>query len=330
MKANVSIIIPVFNTEKDLKNCLESVRNQSYENFEVILIDDGSTDKSVEICDYYSSIDNRFKVIHCINSGVSKARNRGIDVCQGDYIIFVDSDDKVKSNMLEDMVEKIQKYDSDVIITGITFVEKEEITKEIIPIVNGRLGLDIWKYICRDNIGLFGYVSNKLYKSSIIKENNIRFDENKKIQEDLDFALTVYSYCNSFYLSKRSYYLYNYEPKDRKPQPLSYMKIEIKKRDIIKSKGWYDRCKKLHCNKLSSMIFAYLYWLPKEKIKFFQGIQKIYEIDKIYESFDVASINNIEEKIIIFLLKKKRLNILWKYFRIRSIRNRNQHNIWRE
>lgn len=323
MKGNVSIIIPVFNTENKLKDCLESVRSQSYENFEAILIDDGSTDKSGEICDYYSSIDSRFKVIHCINSGVSKARNIGISLCRGDYIIFVDSDDKVKSNMLKDMVENIDEYNSDVVITGITFVEKETITKEIIPKVNGKLGLDIWEYICKDKTGMFGYIPNKLYKSSIIKENNIRFDENKKIQEDLDFALTVYSYCNSFYLIDRSYYIYNYESKNRKPQPLSYMEIEVKKRNIIKSKGLYDRCKNLHCEKLASMIFAYLYWLPKEKIKFLQGVERIYNINDIDESFDVSSIHNLEEKITIFLLKNRKINASWWYFRFRSIKNRN-------
>ena len=323
MKENISIIIPVFNTENKLKDCLESVRNQSYKNFEAILIDDGSTDKSGEICNYYSSIDSRFKVIHCINSGVSKARNIGISVCQGDYIIFVDSDDKVKSNILKDMVENIEKYNSDVVITGITFIEKETMTKEILPEVCESLGLNIWEYICKDSTGLFGYVANKLYKSSVIKDNNIRFDENKKIQEDLDFALTVYSHCKSFYLIDRSYYLYNYESKNRKPQPLSYMEIEVKKRNIIKSKGLYDRCKNLHCEKLASMIFAYLYWLPKEKVKFLQGVEMIYNINDIDESFDVSSIHNLEKKITIFLLKNRKINVLWRYFRFRSIKNRN-------
>lgn len=323
MYGKVSIIIPIFNTETKLIDCLTSIKNQSYRNFEAILIDDGSTDKSGEICDYYTNKDTRFKVKHCINSGVSKARNIGIDISKGDYIIFVDSDDEVKNNMLEDMVYYLEKYNSDVVITGLTFVENENIIKEVIPQINGTMKLDIWEYICEDNTGLFGYVPNKLYKSRVIKENNIRFDENKKIQEDLDFALMVYSYCNIFYLIDRSYYLYDYQPKNRKPQPLAYMEIEIKKRDITKNKGIYERCKNAHYEKLSSMIFTYLYWLPKDKNKFYEGVYKIYEIRNINKSFNISNIKSIEGKLVIYLLKKKKIEILWRYFQIRSIRNKN-------
>ena len=322
MRGKVSIIIPVFNTEKKLVDCLESVRNQSYKNFEVILIDDGSSDSSGEICDNYSKKDNRFRVNHCKNSGVSRARNIGIDISKGDYIIFVDSDDKVKSNMLEDMVYNLEQYNSDVVISGLTFVDGENIIKEINPNIKGTIGLDIWEYISKDNTGLFGYVPNKLYKSDIIKKHNIRFDEKKKIQEDLDFALSAYSYCNSFYLINKSYYLYNYEVRDRVKEPLTYMQIEVKKRNIIKSKGLYDKCKNSHCEKLASMIFTYLYWLPKEKNKFFEGINKIYDIKDISESFNIGNIKSIEEKFVIYLVKKKRIESLWRYFKIRAIRNK--------
>lgn len=325
MRGKVSIIIPVFNTEKKLVDCLESVKNQSYKNFEVILIDDGSSDSSREICDNYSKKDNRFRVKHCKNSGVSIARNIGIDISKGDYIIFVDSDDKVKSNMLEDMVYNLEQYNSDVVISGLTFVDGENIIKEINPNMKGTIGLDIWEYISKDNTGLFGYVPNKLYKSDIIKNHDIRFDENKKIQEDLDFALSAYSYCNSFYLINESYYLYNYEVRDRVKEPLTYMQIEVKKRNIIKNKGLYDKCKNSHCEKLASMIFTYLYWLPKEKNKFFEGINKIYDIEGIHESFNISNISNIksiEEKFVIYLVKKKRIESLWIYFKIRAIRNK--------
>ena len=191
--------------------------------------------------------------------------------------------------------------------------------------MKGTIGLDIWEYISKDNTGLFGYVPNKLYKSDIIKNHDIRFDENKKIQEDLDFALSAYSYCNSFYLINESYYLYNYEVRDRVKEPLTYMQIEVKKRNIIKNKGLYDKCKNSHCEKLASMIFTYLYWLPKEKNKFFEGINKIYDIEGIHESFNISNISNIksiEEKFVIYLVKKKRIESLWIYFKIRAIRNK--------
>ena len=219
MNNKISVIVPVYNAEKGLNICLDSLKKQTYKNFEVILINDGSTDKSGDICDIYTKKDDRFKVVHSKNSGVSSARNKGLDICTGDYIIFVDSDDEVKNNMLEEMLYYLLQSEADVIITGITFVKDGKKVKDILPPKHGRFDLDIWEYICKDNSGMFGYVSNKMYKSCIIKDNYIRFDEDKKIQEDLDFALTVYSKCNVFYMLDKSYYLYNQEEKNRIKEP---------------------------------------------------------------------------------------------------------------
>ena len=117
--------------------------------------------------------------------------------------------------------------------------------------------------------------------------------------------------------------MYNYEVRDRVKEPLTYMEIEVKKRNIIKSKGLYDKCKNSHCEKLASMIFTYLYWLPKGKNKFFEGINKIYDIKGISESFNIRNIKSIEEKFVIYLVKNKRIEILRRYFKIRAIRNKN-------
>ncbi|HJA50079.1 MAG TPA: glycosyltransferase, partial [Candidatus Fusicatenibacter intestinipullorum] len=92
-KVKISVIIPVYNVEKYLKRCLDSVINQTYKNLEIILIDDGSTDNSGKICDEYAQKDERIIVIHKENGGVSSARNKGLDICIGDYISFIDSDD---------------------------------------------------------------------------------------------------------------------------------------------------------------------------------------------------------------------------------------------
>ena len=322
MNRKISIIVPVYNAENGLNVCLDSLKGQTYKNFEVILINDGSTDKSGDICDIYTKKDDRFKVIHSENSGVSSARNKGLDAYTGDYIIFVDSDDEVKNNILEEMLYYLEQSKADVIITGITFVKDGKKVKDILPPKHGKFDLDIWEYICKDNSGMFGYVSNKMYKSYIIKDNQIRFDEDKKIQEDLDFALSVYSNCSSFYMLDRSYYLYNQEEKNRIKEPLAYMQIEVKKRDILINLGIYDKYKSLHCEKLASMIFGYLYWLPKQKEKFISETSKLYNINRIDKSLDNKSIKNIELKFITYLLKNKKISILWNYFKIRSIRNK--------
>ena len=98
----ISIIVPVYNVEKYLDNCLKSILNQSFKDFEVILVNDGSKDKSGEICNIYSQKDSRIKVFNMENSGAGKARNKGLDLAQGKYIFFVDADDWLENNALEE------------------------------------------------------------------------------------------------------------------------------------------------------------------------------------------------------------------------------------
>ena len=106
MDEKISIISPVYNVEDYLKDCVESILNQTYKNIELILIDDGSTDNSGKICDEYASKDNRVKIVHKKNGGLSSARNAGLDIATGDYIFFVDSDDFLYKNSV---IEKIIK-----------------------------------------------------------------------------------------------------------------------------------------------------------------------------------------------------------------------------
>lgn len=136
MQPLVSIIIPVYNVEKYLHKCVDSVLGQTYTNIEVYLIDDGSTDSSGGICDEYLKKDNRIKVIHKENGGQGSARNMALDVCKGEYIAFVDSDDYIKSDMIEIMVSEMLKTSSELAIcgiavdTGIRFVENSGYTEE--------------------------------------------------------------------------------------------------------------------------------------------------------------------------------------------------------
>lgn len=108
MKSLISVIIPVYNVERYLKKCIDSVRMQTYQNLQIVLIDDGSTDKSPEICDEYAKEDNRILVIHKKNGGLSSARNKGLQVATGDYITFLDSDDYVSSTVYEDLYGILQ------------------------------------------------------------------------------------------------------------------------------------------------------------------------------------------------------------------------------
>ena len=133
----VSVIVPVYNVEKYLEECCDSILNQTYKNLEIILIDDGSDDNSPKICDSYKEKDSRVKVIHQKNSGVSSARNNGIKNSCGDFIIFADSDDKLEKNMCEKAVEALSQ-NTDAVFFGYKRTDKNmSVVGEHIPVCGG-------------------------------------------------------------------------------------------------------------------------------------------------------------------------------------------------
>ena len=114
-KLKISVVVPVFNSEKYLEKCIDSIINQTYKNIEIILINDGSSDKSEEICNSYLKTYKNIKLINQSNSGVSVARNNGLKSSTGDYVLFVDSDDWLEKDMLEIMVKEIDNFDIDIV-----------------------------------------------------------------------------------------------------------------------------------------------------------------------------------------------------------------------
>ena len=134
----ISIIIPVYNVEKFLHNCLDSVLKQTYRNLEIILIDDGSTDNSGKICDNYAKIDNRIIVIHKENGGVSSARNVALKIAKGDYIVWIDSDDFISKNMITYLCEKILEFNADIYFFNYNIIKKDKIEKiKLLNLPNG-------------------------------------------------------------------------------------------------------------------------------------------------------------------------------------------------
>ena len=123
--SKISIIVPIYNVEKYLRKCIDSILNQSYDNLQIILVDDGSPDNCPKICDEYLNKDNRIQVIHKSNGGLSSARNAGIKVANGKYIAFIDSDDYIELNMIEKLVNAIEKSNADLCICGIRWVNKD-------------------------------------------------------------------------------------------------------------------------------------------------------------------------------------------------------------
>lgn len=203
----ISVIIPVYNSAKYLKRCIDSIINQTFQNIEIILIDDGSTDGSAEICDSYVS-DRRFKILHKANEGQAKARNIGLDVASGDFISFVDSDDRIEVDTFEYCLGHLQSSDVDAVIFDCLM--SEEIEK---PVQSRTEDL---KYLHGDDIIRFFMIESTrnsklfspclcLYRRKVI--GSLRFREGK-IYEDMDFKYKAMRNCSSIVVSNQIKYFY--------------------------------------------------------------------------------------------------------------------------
>lgn len=204
----ITIIIPVYNVEKYLKKCLDSIINQTYKNLEIILIDDGSIDNSPKICDEYAIKDKRIKVIHKRNAGVSSARNDGLNKATGQYLIFVDSDDYIELNMVEKIYNNTKKYNTDLYLFNYYTIENKVKRKgSTLKTPSKNLTKKEFYNYLFSNQYYCGYICNKLFKTSTI--GKIRFQKDVHLLEDLLFISQVAENCNNFYYDYDEY-LYNY------------------------------------------------------------------------------------------------------------------------
>lgn len=192
MKSKISIIVPVYKAEPYLRKCIDSILNQTFKEFELILVNDGSPDKSGEICDEYANKDIRIKVIHKKNGGQSSARNEGLNIAKGDYIGFVDSDDWLDRDMFRVLYENIIETGSDISICGTRDIKKQQDIRNQVGESKTIIYEDknkIFSIMFSQNI--FGWgPCNKLYKKNKIK--NLRFLQGR-IYEDVVYNLIAFS-----------------------------------------------------------------------------------------------------------------------------------------
>jgi glycosyltransferase involved in cell wall biosynthesis len=214
--STISIIVPIYNVEKYLNKCIDSILAQTYTNFELILVNDGSTDSCREICEEYAQKDRRIKVLHKKNGGVSSARNVGIDVASGEFVAFVDPDDTVESNMYEVLLQAGLKYNVDMVVCPINTINLHVGKTSISPIwgkpdclVNRK---EIQEYLLPSIIVDETYsiisIFNKLYKKSLFENHKIRFEENKHFGEDARLNFTIIKVISNLVYVQQP--LYNY------------------------------------------------------------------------------------------------------------------------
>lgn len=204
--------MPIYNVAEQLEKAIQCALNQTYKNIEIILVNDGSTDESGEICDRYRLKDSRVSVVHQKNAGSGFARNAGLDRATGEYIYFADPDDYFERNLIEETVAKAEEATADIVVFGYfdEVVDKEgKVTKtEKMPILNGRLEKEAFRNNFRNHYALSPYALwNKLYKHDFLKQHNCRFT-NQKVGQDALFNQLVGFDIETIYYHQIAYYHY--------------------------------------------------------------------------------------------------------------------------
>ena len=210
----ISIIVPVYNSEEYLRLCIESVINQSYKNIEIILINDGSTDNSGEICNTYANNDNRIRVIHTKNNGPATARNIGIENSKGSLTFFIDADDYIENNALELLVKNYNQHKAEIIVGDFNKIKngivekKHDVSFSSDTLLTKQDIIDYSRcYLKKPNkYLLFAFSWGRLFKTSIIKDNNIFFDTDLYTFEDVAFNFAYLRYTNTIVFVKEAIY----------------------------------------------------------------------------------------------------------------------------
>lgn len=304
----ISIIIPIYNAENTLERCIQRIIEQSYPNWELLLIDDGSVDNSCKICEDACLKDKRITTIHKENGGVSSARNVGIAKASGEWITFCDSDDYVGPHWLQNFIELIEQENS----SQTLFVQKINIFKQgkfnsvYYDDQQGRID------ICNFLLGHFGFVWNKIFKKEILEQASIRFDEEVKLLEDELFVLQYLAQVDAIYISQRKAE-YNYE------WPVYTHKYKQSINNIQTQIQLYHLAKKvLPPNKKGLYVLSYRF-LNKLLFKTVFTLAEGKYIDNTYFQNIIQTIQNdikyvIRCKFLPFKLLSKSDNIrLWKF-----------------
>ncbi|MGL4999193.1 MAG: glycosyltransferase family 2 protein [Cetobacterium sp.] len=274
----LSVIIPAYNVEKYIKRCVYSVLNQTLKEIEIIIIDDGSTDRTSEIC--YELVAENSKIIYkkVVNGGCSRARNLGIEVAKGDYIAFLDSDDWVDEDMYKDMLNKAKKEKADIVICGFKKLNETEKILSIVEVPER----DSSESYTDSKTEWFSSPCNKIYKKEIIKINTIKFLLNIYTGEDMFFNFMCFFFSRKVVSINKTYYNYfmnsNSISNNYKNRTDIYIVIDELVSFYKKNEVYYKNIDKIReCFKYHGIIYPFdvLQKLNENKIKDWQQFYKI-------------------------------------------------------
>ena len=338
MNIKVSVVVPVYNAEKYLAKSIESMLSQSLKEIELILVNDGSKDKSLAICEEYAKRDSRIIVINKRNEGACIARNTGISIAKGKYIQLVDADDYIENNMLEEQYNLGEKTNAEVVMCGMKFdvhkkngqvVTIEAHYKDMV--LNSQEEIKLIFMDLFDNL-LFNYTHNKLYNKEFLKKNNLKFIEWLPIDQDTNFNIDVFKVLNKLTISTKSYYHYvktfeetivtRYHANKFKVRTFRYDRLK----ELLESRGIYnDENKK----KLASMYIHHVIECfeiynhkkcdlnTKEKK---QEIEKILNTKQVKECMDILDNTNSRYTNLVYkFMKNNNINMIYLVSKIKSI-----------
>lgn len=311
MLVNVSIITPVYNVEKCIERSIKSVINQTNKDFELLLIDDGSKDRSIQIAkSLLENSDINYKIITQENSGVSAARNRGIEEASGEYITFLDSDDYIDSRFIEFMYEKAATFRYDLVFCDYSQVDSkgnilvQSTTRFLERDINGREGA-LKQLNCDITIGM----GSALYKTSIIRENNIFFDRNRKYAEDVVFTVKALLKMNKIMsLDKALMFYVRWEASVTNSVSLRHLDCYYSYVDLLKyidSQGDFKEIKKFLIEYKIPYAIAHVFSVLSKDNNFHDDLFKFLSKEDVKENLRVYKMQKFNKNYIRYLIQCK-------------------------
>lgn len=329
----ISIIVPMYNAERQIDGCMSSILAQTFTDYEVILVNDGSTDRTAEICKDYVSRDGRIRYIEKKNGGAGSARNKGIEEARGEYLAFPDVDDRFEPEMYRELYDVAVSGDYDVVFSGVNYYKQGENGE---PVYSRTQNIEAAFYHtqkeCYSNLmtffpttTIFDVPWNKLYRRSVVVENNVRFSDMRRGQDAM-FNLDFYHHVNRAASVDRAYYNYleNTEADVHRKFPKNYIDMMISYYthliERLKEWGMYEGDVRVHYDStfvLSIYSIAQRYDNPQWNLSRQEKIDYIDDIlcrPEIVEFLKTARVrDDVQDKLA--LLKNKEIGAIMKYRR---------------
>lgn len=320
-----SVIVPVYGVEKYISECLDSILSQSFSDFELIAVDDGSPDNCPKICDEYAKKGGRVKVIHKPNGGLVSARKAGISAASGDYIINVDGDDKIKPGYFEKAKEIIEKHNPDIISLSIGFFDqnKETVDKEFLPegLYRGEKLKEITDnmLLTPDMRHLHYFLWAKVFKREIIEDIQLSADERVSMGEDVNCVIPAYCNAESVYISDETVYACRCRndsmSRSYKPSHFDDISLGVKAlKKVQNAPDGYEKAVDRYAAFMFFVIFATAVSDGDKSVRDYA--KKIYgDFEKALENAEFSGITT-KSKTALSLLKKKKFNFAYAFLRI--------------